>query len=416
MSLARKSRLLVTGGLVPAALMAAPITPARAASDTPASVHMLTAEEQAAVVGSLTKTAQAVDIVGDRDHTSVYSGVRVDPQNHVVNLYVTDTAKAEQILDQARSEHRDGDFSTVRVSKSLYTHKELQSARDRLLAQENGMSRRIVSIGVPSDGSGLLVGVEPSEADKTAGTLRAEASADLAPIAGVPVAVSSQHMPVLTSRAEEEAPFRAGGMIRVDTGTGYAQCTSGIPVRRNSDNSYGMVTAQHCAGNGDVVYNGALSKEGTVTSNALYSDAAMYSVTGNVAKHYSQGSDSDEIRSFSGVARAVEGTSVCNSGYVSGTKCGIQVLVREATYHAQLLDGTIATFAGAYGRAPAGYPAVRRGDSGGPLYLPLDDGTSQLQGVVSAGMDPVGADGFNLIIWAHASVALTEVNARLSNS
>ncbi|MGA4538890.1 hypothetical protein ACPA54_02705 [Uniformispora flossi] len=50
--------------------------------------------------------------------------MRVDPENHVVNLLVTDTAKAERILDQAGSEQRDGDFSTVRVSESLYTHKK----------------------------------------------------------------------------------------------------------------------------------------------------------------------------------------------------------------------------------------------------------------------------------------------------
>jgi hypothetical protein len=167
-----------------------------AAPPLPTGFATLSPREQSAIQTPLVNVANALDQASG-PFTSVFSGVRANLDERTVDLYVTDTSEASNILDSARSAQPDLDYSIVRVHASAYSKERLETARTALLAQEATLPYRLATVGVPADGSGLIINAEPRETSNAAADGFIEkASAELTAISGVHTVVQRAAIPV----------------------------------------------------------------------------------------------------------------------------------------------------------------------------------------------------------------------------
>lgn len=188
---------ITTPGPASASATAPADTPATvAAPPLPTGFATLGPQEQSAIQTPLVNVAHALDRASG-PFTSVFSGVRVNLDERTVDLYVTDTTEASNILNSARSAQPGLDYSIVRVQASAYSKERLETARTALLAQEATLPYRLVTVGVPADGSGLTVNAEPRETSSAAADGFVEkASSDLTVISGVHTVVQRAAIPV----------------------------------------------------------------------------------------------------------------------------------------------------------------------------------------------------------------------------
>jgi hypothetical protein len=233
----------------------------------------------------------------------------------------------------------------LRITSARYSQRELLAAAARV-----ARGSHVASVAPQADGSGLLVAMRSGTSTTTART------ASVARLAGgVPVTYERAAAPAPAfSRGNDIAPYWGGARWN-GCSTGFAIRIGGVPK---------MLSAGHCASNGQNAYDGGGDWMGTVSGDSDAYDR-LYINTNSAGRIYDGGVGSGEFsKPVIGAARSYVGDWLCTSGAYSGARCGIQVRATNVTiwvgsyYIYQLVRAEQVNYQNAIGN----------GDSGGPVF------------------------------------------------
>lgn len=362
---------------------------------------------QAALLDPLRAIAGALSDIGRGSDADVFTSVGIDANHDVVNLYLTNTARAVRIIQAAKAAHPSIDPNLIRVHTATYTLAAMDAGRDAYLAEQH--SYAVYAISPAPDGSGLQIEVDNTAtaikkdgnqiAIKPIGaakTLVVPAASTTSTVARSFIKGSARHTRSAAwnnFKWYDSSPFIGGDVIT--NGTGH--CTAGLPAVRKSDGHPVMVTAAHCFGVGQRIYTAAGTTwswsnrglgnyVGTVTSRNLGWDAELLDGADNNADE----SDVSWWIPLTSVQYSYLGDWVCQSGAASAslghsTPCGIKVTNQDlkflvTNYYARGVEGVDVVH---------GWGSVN-GDSGGTVWAATDHANArQARGIVSTG----GLDG-----------------------
>ncbi|WP_212993172.1 trypsin-like serine protease [Actinoplanes auranticolor] len=311
----------------------------------------------------LVQAASAVRKEIERRGPAGYAGIELEDEHVTVWWKGKLPAEMERTIAAARK------IAPVHVGTAKHSLRELRTAGAELRSAYAAAKPRIK---YAVDGSRIVVA--------TSG--RSGITRQL-PNVGVAVEIVDQGTKLLTSRRDDWAPWKSGA----DQINGNSRCTTGFPVR-NGNNERFILTAGHCGSNGNQIRDGVGEFMGTFTADNDGHDIALISTPGNVDNvMYVGGLDSNVVTTVVGWDWTFPGEYLCQSGGSSardtgGPVCGLRV----EKFNTDSGDAVEA-------RQVDGRPAVRGGDSGGPVYGPAANG-----GVVAKGINNYTYVGNNTIL------------------
>jgi hypothetical protein len=311
----------------------------------------------------LVQAAGAIRKEIERRGHAGYAGIELEDEHVTVWWKGKLPAQIQRTIDAART------TAPVQVRAAKHSLRELRTAGAELRSAYATAKPRIK---YAVDGSRVVVATNG----------RAGITRQL-PDVGVTVEIIDQGAKLLTSRRDDWAPWKSGA----DQINGNSRCTTGFPVR-NGNNERFILTAGHCGSNGNQIRDGAGEFMGTFTADNDGHDIALISTPGNVDNvMYVGGLDSNVVTTVVGWDWTFPGEYLCQSGGSSardtgGPVCGLRV----EKFNTDSGDAVEA-------RQVDGRPAVRGGDSGGPVYGPAANG-----GVVAKGINNYTYVGNNTIL------------------
>jgi streptogrisin D len=241
----------------------------------------------------------------------------------------------------------------VRVGAAAYSLKELRAAGSALKAED-------VRVAYAVDGSGIQV---------TAHGMSAQALPDV----GVPVSLIDRGARSDMSRYDDWAPWRGGNdNINYSQGT---RCTGGFPVRNGANQRF-LLTAGHCGSNGQAIYDSTGEYIGNFCNDNDGHDLGMVCPPGGVINQMYVGDlNSNAVMTVEGWDWVYPGEYLCQSGGSSARDIGGPVCnLRVEKFNTDPGDEVEA-------RQVNGQPAVRPGDSGGPVYSYSSSGNAIAKGI-----------------------------------
>jgi hypothetical protein len=195
------------------------------------------------------------------------------------------------------------------------------------------------------------------------------------------VRLGVQERPSPASRSNDSPPPWWGGDDLSLSSGGSPICTAGYGAVRRSNGHSGMLTAGHCFGLNNTVYQSTATM-GTVTVRTYGGsnyDAEFVDAPGGVAAHVyvtpSGGTPVDSLDATPGV-----GDSICTDGMVSGENCN--ATIQETNLCVLYNDGQTVCHLDA-ATSTNGSWIVRLGDSGGPVYFYPGGGGVVADGLIS---------------------------------
>jgi hypothetical protein len=366
--------------------------PATASGPTPEQMAAMTPAQQDAVLHPLNILANALDAVGRTGETANFAGLELNAQTGKVDLHLVNPGQSARFLAEAAQQDSTIDTSRVHVLPASHSRKQLDAARDHVIQSGAPTGYQITSVTVPTDGSGIEVGLQRASAGTTIATSDLPGlGSRLTATVGVPVTVVAGHSDAgaLLSRYADGKPFIAGENITTSSGGGR-ECTSGVPAVGNSGGVY-MVTAAHCVvfGASNTIYDGNGRFMGNVVGLDTHWDAAIYYVGSNArtddnADEFDGPPSSIHFLPLRNTHYSFHNQFVCQDGFTSGVVCGIQVVNQDRT----ICYPGYACVRGVLGFRSAGTAALH-GDSGALVFC-VCEGSSpwrEVRGGVT-GMDP----------------------------
>ncbi|MGH3872895.1 MAG: S1 family peptidase [Pseudonocardiaceae bacterium] len=305
---------------------------------------------------------QRLDAAADRIEArrdNAFTGVVVSADQRKLSVYWKDGALPPAAA-RAVSEARAG--VAVQVLAARYSQAELRTEADRVVRITG-----VTAVSPNADGTGLSVSVAPgTHPDITS---------------NVPITQTDVAAPALASRADDSPPYWGGALWSAG-----GRCSTGFAIRIGGVSK--MLSAGHCAANGNTARDGGGQVMGTVSGDNNAYDR-LYINTTSAGRVYNGGVTSTGAPNgeFSnpviGALSSRVGDYVCTSGSFSGTRCNIQVKAINQTINvgyliyqtvrAEQLDRT---------------NAVGNGDSGGPVEQVAADTTKvYAKGTITA-LDP----------------------------
>ncbi len=290
-----------------------------------------------------------------------FTGIVVVPAQHQLRVYWKGQPAAPAKLAIAAAREGDG----VQLVAARYSEAELLSA-----AKAVAGTAGVTGVAPNVDGSGLTVSVAPS--------------ARSAPIPSAVPIVRIDGAPQVASRGNDSAPYYGGSR--------WNGCSTGFGILQSGATR--MLSAGHCADNGNYANDGGGDFMGTVGSDNNPYDRLLIG-SSNTGTVFNGGVGSGEFtNSVIGALHSYVGDYVCDSGAYSGTTCREQVKAVNQTINvgyliyqtvmAEQIDHT---------------NALGNGDSGGPVEQVASDTTK------------VYAKGTNTAVDSGTSVACTGVPA-----
>ncbi|HWS35680.1 MAG TPA: peptidase [Actinoplanes sp.] len=299
----------------------------------------------------LVQAATAIRRIVEQGTATGYAGIELQDDAVVVWWKGTPPAPISRAVGTARR------TAPVRIAAATHSLAELRAAGARI--------RTSLTTGKPRikyavDGSRVVV-------DTAGGTGFAPAQL---PAVGVPVEVIDQGAKVLTSRRDDWPQWKGGA----DQINGNSRCTTGFAVR-NADAEF-ILTAGHCGSNGNTIRDGAGEFLGTFTGDRDDHDIALiHTPSGSDNLMYVGGLDSNLVTTVEGWDWVFPGEYLCQSGGSSARDTGAPVCgLRVEKFNTDSGDAVEA-------RQVDGRPAVRGGDSGGPVYGPSASGNAIAKGI-----------------------------------
>jgi streptogrisin D len=334
--------LIIAGTPTPAAAGPAAPQPAPQRFEFPAE-----ARRQIPLVQAAATIRRAVD----NSVNPGYAGIELQDGQVVLWWKGTLPAPVRRAVDKARR------AAPVQVATAAHSLRELRAAGAELRTELAAAKPRVK---YAVDGSRVVVDL--------AG--RAGFSTARIPEVGVPVEVVDQGEKVLTSRRDDWPQWKGGA----DQINGNSRCTTGFPVR-NADAEF-ILTAGHCGSNGNQIRDGVGEFIGTFTGDRDDHDIALiHTPSGADNLMYVGGLDSNVVTTVEGWDWVFPGEYLCQSGGSSardtgGPVCGLRV----EKFNTDSGDAVEA-------RQVDGRPAVRGGDSGGPVFGPSASGNVIAKGI-----------------------------------
>lgn len=305
-------------------------------------------------------------------------GIRLQVDKRVLDVWWKGEPPAA--VREAIARHSRDSGIKVNLQQSKYSQRELnEAARSVVANRDRDTYRGLVRVGPRVDGSGLVVGViKLTDAD----------SIDFP----VPVEVVVENPFISTSRANDSAPWWAGGVTTpVIPGAALRQCSTGFAVGRLF--SKGILTANHCSFNGGLPINDGAGEligvaEPRPTGKAFLTDS-LYIVTNSSARIFDGGVGIGEFsKPVAGATSNFPGQFVCTSGAATGAHCDIRI--DSINNHSVLflpeiffVDGIVMA------TQISGGVANGAGDSGGPVFtLSSDFSKVFAAGMIVGGQNP----------------------------
>lgn len=168
-----------------------------------------------------------------------------------------------------------------------------------------------------------------------------------------------------TARTADTAPHWGGAKIS----SSGASCTSGFTVRGKTTGNRYSVTAGHCGPNGTVWNSGGYAF-GQTAGRSGYPEYDQARIAGSTYSNsiYTDGIDNFDVRTVTGANDGAVGDTVCVSGAVTRSICGITIKSLSATYcDDPSRPATCSTYL-MRGRRSDDRVIARKGDSGAPVY------------------------------------------------
>jgi hypothetical protein len=258
----------------------------------------------------------------------------------------------------------------IEVRAAKYSAAELVEASRAFVARPG-----VLSAGPNSDGSGIMA---TAEAAALSGIPR------MVTVRGVrvPVAVTvgARAIPAACSggRLSDCAPHRAGARYVNPSG---GRCTTAFKVSRQQ--KLYLITAAHCADNGQVLKNGDESEViGSGELDNTGRDILLIRANGNLSNQvYVGNANSSSVNRVTGSSASAVGQLVCTSGSFTGQNCSIRVAAIN-----QFINFTGIGIVGPLVTAThtSGAVAVGKGDSGGPVITVADiHGNTTAKGTIT---------------------------------
>ena len=319
--------------------------------------------------------------------SSGFTSVAISVPQRTVTVYWKGhpTTAASQVFARARA----GGIR-VAVHPAKYSRAELTARTTSITAttaRYQGEGYRIRTIEPRQDGSGLDVGVENvNSAAPSVKQIPSPSMTQLATQLGADVRVVPARHSEATDRFNDLTPHWAGA--RIIRNDGAELCSSGWPIRRNSDGRTFILTADHCGGSSwwaawrlnDPNNN---YKFGDVWDHNSWEDAeTIRSVVQGDTYDGGVKIGTEFNKPVSGSALGhVKGLVVCQSGSFSGAHCGLTVTGWATEWiDAGYFVNVVYDYAG-------NGEAVAKGDSGGPIFT-LDPNNSSR--VIARGLQSTG--------------------------
>jgi hypothetical protein len=344
---------------------------------------------QSPMVAQLPLIAAADRIKALDPQGSGLGGLRIDIEQRTLEVWWKGDPPAS-VRDEIARQKRDGGIR-VQLQPARYTQRELVEAA-RNIMKRAGEYPDLVSAGPLVDGSGLEIGVSDT----------ARAASFKFP---VPVRiVSAQKLVPLLSRVADGEPWSAGAATKPSSNpTSLAGCSTGFAMA-GAFGKQGMLTADHCSCGGNVVFyngNGVPIGLADTDHNNLLTDSLLISTSSPGATTFSGGVGVGEFkRTVVGKMPNLVGILTCTSGAGTGEHCGILVDAVNQVRGIEppgLPGASLVTFCSqpavlqgiSVGHQMFGGVAAGRGDSGGPVYSPLDPKTVLADGMIIGGDTPM---------------------------
>jgi streptogrisin D len=349
------SRTLRLGAIVGVAVAMTTVvatTPAAAAASPTATAITLAPSGVAARQIPLKQAAGLLRTLVEHGDYTGYAGLELEENGVALWWKGALPAEIARTVATARA------IAPVRVAPADHSLAELRAAGTTLRAAYGETGTRIK---YAVDGSKIVVAL-----DATTTTVR-----KAAPAVGVPVDVVAGGTKTNVSRRDDWAPWK-GGADQLVSG---ARCTTGFPVR-NAANQRFILTAGHCGSNGATITDGTGEFMGTFTAKNETHDLGLVATPGNVDDFmYLGGLESNVGLNVEGWDWVYPGEYLCQSGGSSARDTGNAVcnlLVEK--FNTNPGDAVEA-------RQVNGAPAVRPGDSGGPVYAISASGNAIAKGI-----------------------------------
>jgi streptogrisin D len=298
----------------------------------------------------LVQAAATIRRALDQGANPGYAGIELQDDRVVLWWKGAVPAPVRRAVEAARR------TAPVQISTATHSLRELRAAGARL---RTSLAAQKPRVKYAVDGSRVVVDIE--------GTGFTTARV---PEVGVPVEVVDQGAKVLTSRRDDWPQWKGGA----DQINGNSRCTTGFPVRNSSAEF--ILTAGHCGSNGDQIRDGVGEFMGTFTAdNDGHDIALVHTPSGADNLMYVGGLDSNVVTTVEGWDWVFPGEYLCQSGGSSardtgGPVCGLRV----EKFNTDSGDAVEA-------RQVDGRPAVRGGDSGGPVFGPSASGNVIAKGI-----------------------------------
>lgn len=198
-------------------------------------------------------------------------------------------------------------------------------------------------------------------------------------IGGVPVEVSENPgADLLVGRSTDSAPFNAGAFMRSPGNNTI--CSTGFGIYGANGNAR-TITARHCNRNDYRMYDNS-NTLGASIATSTDGAARMLTATGSPLIWDGTWSQQEYRKTVVGKVALSLNDVVCTSGGNSGVHCGINVGNLNVTFN----DG-FGSFRTIRGNQASGKTAAVGGDSGGPVFVPLSNGTQvYATGMIQAGV------------------------------
>jgi len=281
----------------------------------------------------------------------------------------------------------DGPINVEVHTDAPFEGAELDPQADRLigdpaLAQAAGIV--LVRVGRPQQGTGVTAGVLATEPPPDL----AAAESFLSTVLAVPVDLTIEAPFELAARHNDASPWYTGGRIKVEVGRDrFVNCSTGWGIKVGRDEAPHMLTAAHCGAKGDKVHNGDRSRQlGTLAERDVALDSAIIDVVSASPRMFTGRPTSNTSLPIEKAIEVKVGAFVCDSGASTGQNCDIEV---DAVNERIPTDvGMVRTTTTAH-KERTGI-ANGKGDSGGPVYLPVEKETKvQAVGIMVAGRNEV---------------------------
>lgn len=382
----RSRRTLFAASLALVAALAGPVTSAgTSASAGPDRGRPGPEATHPTIAARLVEYAEAFDEVLDLPGAGK---VVVDNQSGTLKLYwhgpVPEAATAIVAAPPSGIEARvvPADFSMAELGEAI------SAAWD---AAEAG-GAEVAQAGPTNDLSGIVVTVaEDGVAART--SARRQLSRAVGRAARVPTRVrTAPYEPrPLASRADDSAPWQAGGRMVVDG----ARCSTGFAVRK-PDGTGRLLSAAHCdwSANAAVYDGGGDQIAGTSSSAVLvkkdWDSMLVYPPSGTYGVTYRGGINASgtNVGRITGAAAPAQGTSICVSGAGSGEHCANMEIGQTGLSFACGDASDRRECTGFVVKHVGDGVAASVGDSGAGVYVVKSDGTLGARGIISEGHTP----------------------------